>query len=140
MKRILIVILAILSGAILSITTLIHVQRTENKEEEIELYVLQLGKYSQKENALKKTSNVSSMILEKDGFYYVLAGLSTDETILKKVENLLIKKGICYYKTKMNVFSSQLKNLKNYEMLLERSTEEETIVFLNKKMLESVSL
>lgn len=136
MKRILIVILAILSGAILSITTLIHAQR----EEKTPLYVLQLGKYSQKENAINKSRGVSSVILEKDGFYYVLAGLSTDETILKKVENLLIKKGIHYYKTQMNVFSSQLKNLKNYEMLLERSTEEETIVFLNKKMLESVSL
>ena len=136
MKKILIVLLAIFSGAIFSITTLIHTQR----EEKTPLYVLQLGKYSQKENAIHKSRDVSSVILEKDGFYYVLAGLSTDEKLLEKIENLLIKKGIHYYKTKMSVFSSQLKNLKNYEMILENSTEEETIVFLNKKMLESVSL
>ena len=136
MKKILIVLLAIFSGAILSITTLIHTQR----EEKTPLYVLQLGKYSQKENAINKSRGVSSVILEKDGFYYVLAGLSTDEKLLEKIENLLIKKEIHYYKTKMSVFSSQLKNLKNYEMILENSTEEETIVFLNKKMLESVSL
>ena len=136
MKKILIVLLAIFSGAILSITTLIYAQR----EEKTPLYVLQLGKYSQKENAINKSRGVSSVILEKDGFYYVLAGLSTDEKLLEKIENLLIKKEIHYYKTQMTVFKSQLKNLKNYEMILENSTEEETIVFLNKKMLESVSL
>ena len=140
MKKIVVILLAILSGAILSITTLLYTQKKEERSEFNEFYVLQLGTYENKVNALQKSEEYPSAIFEKDGFYLVLAGVSFHENSLQRLEDSLTKKGISYYKKKLKLKVSSIEDFKKYELFLGKEIQETTLEYLNLKMLGSVEI
>lgn len=139
MKKAIVLFLAIITGAILSMTVLKMSVYNANQDEIISVYVLQLGKYKERENALKKQAEVeNSVVVEDKGAYLVLAGASFSLENLKKVEDILDKRDIHYYKKKVLIQTRDVNDLKKYNLLLDKAREEETIVFLNQKILESV--
>ena len=78
-KKILTILMAIAVGAILALPTLSMAFKENIKKEN--MYVLQLGVFKNYANALEKKESVKgSMIYQNKGLYYVLAGLSKEET------------------------------------------------------------
>ena len=68
------------------------------------MYVLQLGVFKNYANALEKKESVKgSMIYQNKELYYVLAGLSKEETGLYKIEKYLQTDNISYYKKQMPI-------------------------------------
>ena len=137
-KKIFIIILAVLVGAILSFVTLYHYQKKDRVTVDETLTILQTGIYKEYKNALKEQSKVDGSIVLRDSDYYVvIAGASTSKAGLTKVENMLNNQGIHYYKKEitLNVTSE----LKKYNMLLDKTVDQKSISLLNQKILESIN-
>ena len=135
-KKILIILMAIAVGAILALPTLSMAFKENIKKEN--MYVLQLGVFKNYANALEKKESVKgSMIYQNKELYYVLAGLSKEETGLYKIEKYLQTDNISYYKKQMPI-SYYPNNLEKYNLLLKKASDEETIKSLNEKVLKEV--
>ena len=67
----------------------------------------------------------------------MLAGISKEETSLYKIEEYLKKENISYYKKQM-IISYDADNLEKYNLLLQKTSDVETIKTLNEKVLKEV--
>lgn len=134
------ILLCIFIGLILSIVVLKFYYTSPNDSlKSLKVYVLQLGRYNYKENAYEKQKEVkNSIVVLENGSYLVLAGVSNSLENLQKIEAILQKENIPYYEKEMQVLIKNEKNLEGYNLMLENALEEETVKFLNRKMLESV--
>ena len=134
------ILLCIFIGLILSIVALKFYYTGPNDSlKSLKVYVLQLGRYNYKENAYEKQKEVkNSIVVLENGSYLVLAGVSKSLENLQKIEAILQKENIPYYEKEMQVLIKNEKNLEGYNLMLENALEEETVKFLNRKMLESV--
>jgi len=137
-KKIIAIALAILTGVILSFPVFKNQQKEIKPLEPITMYVLQTGVYNNYENALKEQQKVEGSVIYQDGSYYrVLVGASKKESGLEKIENLLKEAGIHYYKKEISFFESK-ESFEDYNLMLEKVETKETILLLNKKILEQM--
>ena len=135
-KKILIILMAIAVGAILALPTLSMSLKDSSKKEN--MFVLQLGIFKNYDNAFEKKQSVKgSIIYQNKDAYYVLAGVSKEETGLYKIEEYLKKENISYYKKQMTI-CYDADNLVKYNLLLQKTNDEETIKTLNEKVLKEV--
>lgn len=135
-KKILIILMAIAVGAILALPTLSMSLKDSSKKEN--MFVLQLGIFKNYDNAFEKKQSVKgSIIYQNKDVYYVLAGVSKEETGLYKIEEYLKKENISYYKKQMTI-CYDADNLVKYNLLLQKTNDEETIKTLNEKVLKEV--
>lgn len=138
-KKLLFVCLALVIGAALAFFTLFYLEPTNNEEKILSLKVLQTGVYSSYDNALEAKERVENAIIYEDnGLYRVLVGASTTDAGLEKIETIMTKKGISYYKKDLVVKESGQDLLLKYNMMLEKANEEETILLLNARILEKM--
>lgn len=139
-KKLIIIFLAIVVGGVLAFFTLIRTPVLKKENNLIDLIVLQTGVYENKENALREKNNLENAIIYYDGIYYrVIVGASTNEAGLEKIENILDAKNIKYYKKNMQILEEEKDIFNKYNMLLEKASNEETIILLNQKILEKMS-
>lgn len=135
-KKILIILMAIVVGAVLALPTLSMASKDSSKKEN--MFVLQLGIFKNYDNAFEKKQSVKgSIIYQNNDVYYVLAGVSKEETGLYKIEEYLKKENISYYKKQM-IISYDADNLEKYNLLLQKTSDVETIKTLNEKVLKEV--
>lgn len=135
-KKILIILMAIAVGAVLALPTLSMASKDSSKKEN--MFVLQLGIFKNYDNAFEKKQSVKgSIIYQNKDVYYVLAGISKEETSLYKIEEYLKKENISYYKKQM-IISYDADNLEKYNLLLQKTSDVETIKTLNEKVLKEV--
>ncbi len=135
-KKILIILIAIAVGAVLALPTLSMSSKDSSKKEN--MFVLQLGIFKNYDNAFEKKQSVKgSIIYQNKDVYYVLAGISKEETSLYKIEEYLKKENISYYKKQM-IISYDADNLEKYNLLLQKTSDVETIKTLNEKVLKEV--
>lgn len=135
-KKILIILMAIAVGAVLALPTLSMSSKDSSKKEN--MFVLQLGIFKNYDNAFEKKQSVKgSIIYQNNDVYYVLAGVSKEETGLYKIEEYLKKENISYYKKQMTI-CYDADNLEKYNLLLQKTNDEETIKTLNEKVLKEV--
>ena len=135
-KKILIILMAIAVGAVLALPTLSMSSKDSSKKEN--MFVLQLGIFKNYDNAFEKKQSVKgSIIYQNSDVYYVLAGVSKEETSLYKIEEYLKKENISYYKKQM-IISYDADNLEKYNLLLQKTSDVETIKTLNEKVLKEV--
>ena len=135
-KKILIILIAIAVGAVLALPTLSMASKESSKKEN--MFVLQLGIFKNYDNAFEKKQSVKgSIIYQNKDVYYVLAGVSKEETGLYKIEEYLKKENISYYKKQMTI-CYDADNLVKYNLLLQKTNDEETIKTLNEKVLKEV--
>ncbi|MBD9074515.1 hypothetical protein EGP91_00730 [bacterium] len=135
-KKILIILIAIAVGAVLALPTLSMSSKDSSKKEN--MFVLQLGIFKNYDNAFEKKQSVKgSIIYQNKDVYFVLAGISKEETSLYKIEEYLKKENISYYKKQMTI-SYDADNLEKYNLLLQKMSDVETIKTLNEKVLKEV--
>ena len=135
-KKILIILMAIAVGAVLALPTLSMASKDSSKKEN--MFVLQLGIFKNYDNAFEKKQSVKgSIIYQNKDVYYVLAGVSKEETGLYKIEEYLKKENISYYKKQMTI-CYDADNLVKYNLLLQKTSDVETIKTLNEKVLKEV--
>lgn len=138
-KKLIVICLAVLIGGLLAFYTLTKKNVSIGKKETISLNVLQTGVFSSYENALiQKNTMPNAIILPKDGYYFVLVGASTNEAGLEKIAGALDAKNIHYFKKKMEIIEKDKELFLKYNMLLEKAENEETVLLLNKKILEKM--
>lgn len=135
-KKILIILMAIAVGAILALPTLSMASKDSSKKEN--MFILQLGLFKNYDNAFEKKQSVKgSIIYQNKDVYYVLAGVSKEETNLYKIEEYLQNENISYYKKQM-IISYDPDNLEKYNLMLQKTNDVETIKTLNEKVLKEV--
>ncbi len=135
-KKILIILIAIAVGAVLALPALSMSSKDSSKKEN--MFVLQLGIFKNYDNAFEKKQSVKgSIIYQNNDVYYVLAGVSKEETGLYKIEEYLKKENMSYYKKQM-IISYDADNLEKYNLLLQKTSDVETIKTLNEKVLKEV--
>ena len=139
-KNLIFAALSVFVGAVLSFCVLFSLKQNEEEDYGTLLVnVLQTGVYSSYENALNAAQNFEpSIIYPQEGKYLVLVGASTTLTGLEKVESVLKNKGIHYYKKDLLIDEKEKSLFLKYNMLLEKATEEETILLLNGRILEKM--
>ena len=106
------------------------------------IYFLQQGAYSSVENLEKNTKNVSKYIyFKEDKLYKVYVLITTDKEVANKVKDIYKEKGIDVY-VKESLFDKEdfYNQLKQYDMLLKTSNDEEAIFNLIYQILEEYKL
>lgn len=135
-KKILIILIAIAVGAVLALPTLSMSSKENSKKEN--MFVLQLGIFKNYDNAFEKKQSVKgSIIYQNKDVYYVLAGVSKEETSFYKIEEYLQNENISYYKKQM-IISYDPDNFEKYNLLLQKTSDVEIIKTLNEKVLKEV--
>ena len=138
-KNLIFAALSVFVGAILSFCVLFSLKKNEEDPGTLLVSVLQTGVYTSYENAVNAAKNFEpSIIYPEEGRYLVLVGASTTQTGLEKVENILKNKNIHYYKKDLLINEQEKSLFLKYNMLLEKATEEETIILLNSRILEKM--
>ena len=138
-KKLLFIFLALAVGATLAFFTLFYLEPANDSKETIVLKVLQIGVYASYENALDAKEKLENAIVYEDnGLYRVLVGASTTDAGLEKVETIMKKKGINYYKKDLIIEKSDQDLFFKYNMMLEKTNEEEVILLLNTRILEKM--
>ena len=138
-KKIILILLAICIGAFLSFITLFYLKPLKNAEDS-KLTVFQTGAYSSYENALANKEKFSDAVILKDGeLYRVLVGAATSEEGITKIAKVLTSKNIHYYQKSLNVSVSSNDLIYKYNMLLERATDDQVILEINKQILTKVA-
>ena len=138
-KKLLFITLALTIGATLAFFTLFYLEPANDFKETLTLKVLQTGVYASYENALDaKETLKNAIVYEDNGLYRVLVGASTTESGLEKVEVIMKRKGIHYYKKDLIIEKSDQDLFYKYNMLLEKTNEEEVILLLNTRILEKM--
>lgn len=138
-KKIIIVVLALGIGAFLAFLTLFYL-KPKNNEKTLFLTVLQTGAYSSYENALTNKELYPDAIIISDGsLYRVLVGAAASDEAIIKIANILNSKNIHFYQkeTDINVTNNDL--IYKYNLLLEKTTDEEAILEINRQILNKVS-
>jgi len=137
-KKLIPIFMAIFAGVCLSFPFFKMEKKHVENPSVFSLYVLQTGVYNNYENALKEQQKVEGSVIYQDGSYYrVLVGASKKESGLEKIENLLKEAGIHYYKKEISFFESK-ESFEDYNLMLEKVETKETILLLNKKILEQM--
>lgn len=138
-KKLLFIFLALAVGATLAFFTLFYLEPANDSKETFALKVLQTGVYASYENALDAKEKLENAIVYEDnGLYRVLVGASTTDAGLEKVETIMKKKGINYYKKDLIIEKSDQDLFFKYNMMLEKTNEEEVILLLNTRILEKM--
>ena len=138
-KKLLFIFLALAVGATLAFFTLFYLEPANDSKETLVLKVLQIGVYASYENALDAKEKLENAIVYEDnGLYRVLVGASTTDAGLEKVETIMKKKGINYYKKDLIIEKSDQDLFFKYNMMLEKTNEEEVILLLNTRILEKM--
>lgn len=136
-KKILIICLAILMGIALSFP-IFPLKKENTSMTPVTLFVLQTGVFTDYENAVKEKAKVKDSIIYQDGSYFrVLVGASKKEEGLEKIKKVLEEQNIHYYKKEIS-FLENGKNIEDYNLMLDKVEEKETILLLNKKILEQM--
>ncbi len=114
-------------------------EREQNIDEEYNSYLLQLGIYNSKEEALNKVSKLENYtIIEDDNKYYVYLGISTKKDNAKKVANVFLEKDINVSIKKTVIDNIEfMSNLEQYDLLLDNATSNEDIMSINDVILSS---
>lgn len=135
-QKLLFTFLAIATGIILAFFTLFYLKKEETPPTEITVQVLQIGVYESLENALKAKEQVKDAIVyEDENVYRVLVGAATTSEALTKIETALQEENIAYYKKELQVKENE-ELFTKYNELLEATSEQETVLFLNHRILE----
>ncbi len=138
-KKLIFILLALAIGATLAFFTLFYLKPDEIVKQKLQLKVLQIGVYSSYENALDAKEKLENAVIYEDqGFYRVLVGASTSDEGLEKVEEIMKKKGLNYYKKDLWIEKNNQDLFKKYNMMLEKTEEEEVILLLNSRILEKM--
>ena len=114
-------------------------EREQNIDEEYNSYLLQLGIYNSKEEALNKVAKLENYtIIEDDNKYYVYLGISTKKDNAKKVANVFLEKDINVSIKKTVIDNIEfMSNLEQYDLLLDNATSNEDIMSINDVILSS---
>lgn len=128
MKKILPILLGLIVGLIFTkiFYTSYNINYTFN--ENTKIYVFQQGVYSSLES-VEKNVNLNYYIYEKNNdMYYVYAGFTTKNENIEKLKGFFEKKGYSIYVKELNMQSNSFTEvLKQYDLLLERTNDENTI-------------
>ena len=117
-KKLLFIFLALAVGATLAFFTLFYLEPANDSKETLALKVLQTGVYASYENALDAKEKLENAIVYEDnGLYRVLVGASTTESGLEKVEAIMKRKGIHYYKKDLIIEKSDQDLFFKYNMM-----------------------
>ena len=142
MKRMLIpVISAVVIGFVLA-KLVFNQYETEqittvfNEREEINL--IQVGVYSNKDIMEENTKNFNYYVYSiEDNLYHVYVGITLDDNNLKKLENYYKKLGYDVYVKKVKVDNREFIDvLKQYDKLLKRIHDDESLKDVNEKVLQ----
>jgi len=137
-KKIIVILLAVMIGSILAFFTFIRLKPHNDSLSVISLYVLQTGVFQDYQNALEQKNSLEKAIIYQDGNYYrVIVGASNTESGLAKIETILTNQNIHYYKKMLTVLENSELFLQ-YNMLLEKASNDETVLLLNCKILDAM--
>ncbi len=135
-KKVFSISLAILTGILLSFPVLFVNQKRANSKL-THLYVLQTGVFENYKNAVDAQKKVKNSIIYPDGnLYRVLVGASLKEESLLKVERVLKEECVDYYKKEIQIIEDDL--FSEYNIMLDKAENKETILLLNQKILEKM--
>lgn len=136
MKKIMPILLGLIVGLIF--TQIFYRSYSANLtfNENTQIYVLQQGVYSSIES-IKENVNLNYYIYEKNNnMYYVYAGFTTNKENIKKLEDFFQKKGYSIYVKEITIPSSNFTEiLKQYDILLEKTSDENIIETINANIL-----
>lgn len=136
MKKIMPILLGLIVGLIF--TQIFYRSYCANLtfNENTQIYVLQQGVYSSIES-IKENVNLNYYIYEKNNnMYYVYAGFTTNKENIKKLEDFFQKKGYSIYVKEITIPSSNFTEiLKQYDILLEKTSDENIIETINANIL-----
>lgn len=111
--------------------------KTTFKEQKEVVYFLQLGVYSDLEKVKNSTKEFHNYIyIEDAGKYHVYVGMSENLKNVEKIKGILEQKGYTIYVKDMIITENDfLEKLKQYDEVLEKTTEEEAIFKVLEKIL-----
>ena len=139
-KYLLTVIVSLLVGFLLSFYMLKEYENTDifpvfNTSETA--YLIQQGVYSSIESMEENTTALTDYIYSIiDDMYYVYVGMSLDSENVSKIQNYYKDKGInTIIKTTSLTDKDFIESLKQYDMVLKETNDEETILEICKQVL-----
>lgn len=137
-KKLILIVFALFLGGIMAFITY---QKFKGFDGEIlgDVTLYQLGVYESYENALaKKESFTGSLVVNKDNMYQVIGAIVKSEACAKKIEELLSEENITYYKKKIMLNEEDTKMVENYELLMEKADNADTLELINQELLKAI--
>ena len=135
-KRLFAVLGGVVTGLILSLIAITKLSFEVHSEETLNVFVLQAGVFENYQNAQKKSKLTGGSIYKDNNNYLVLNGASISESGIDKISSCLKEK---YYKKRITINSSNKDKISKYETILNKTTDEEAILYINKQIMGLVT-
>lgn len=133
-KKLKIIFLALILGGCFALITLLKFSSFKSVPQ---LY--QLGVYKNLDNAEKMADELpGAIILKNEDTYQVIGAIARSQVSKEKIESLLSKENINYYKKPINLTSDELQMVDDYELMIEKVSDYDTLKLLNEQLLKKL--
>ncbi len=133
-KKLKIIFLALILGGCFALITLLKFSSFKSVPQ---LY--QLGVYKNLDNAEKMADELpGAIILKNEDTYQVIGAIARSQVSKEKIENLLSKENLNYYKKPINLTSDELQMVDDYELMIEKVSDYDTLKLLNEQLLKKL--
>ena len=133
-KKLKIIFLALILGGCFALITLLKFSSFKSVPQ---LY--QLGVYKNLDNAEKMADELpGAIILKNEDTYKVIGAIARSQVSKEKIESLLSKENINYYKKPINLTSDELQMVDDYELMIEKVSDYDTLKLLNEQLLKKL--
>ena len=140
MKTFKLILIIIIFSLCLSLARYIYNEKNEKTKEVFsqseDIFLLQYGVYSSKENMEDNTSNLSNYFYySENDLYHVLIGITQKEELIDKIkDSYYITDNI--YSKKVNINNEEfLLSLKQYDTLIDQTSDKNIIINAEKQIL-----
>ena len=140
MKTFKLILIIIIFSLCLSLARYIYNEKNEKTKEVFsqseDIFLLQYGVYSSKENMEDNTSNLSNYFYySENDLYHVLIGITQKEELIDKIkDSYYIPDNI--YSKKVNINNEEfLLSLKQYDTLIDQTSDKNIIINAEKQIL-----
>jgi len=135
MKKILPVVLAVITGCTCAFILFKKVEKETILETPENAVAIQIGVFTKKENAIAMSENYGGLVLEDEGVYRVYYSVLSKSDNIDFITNYLKNNGINYYIKKITLSDETLDKLSEYEELMEK-TKDTAKITVNKELLK----
>lgn len=138
-KKIYLFFFAFLLGSTMAYITYKKLKVIPSPSEDSSYFAYQVGIYKEHLNAVAKAEETKGAIIISDkDMYRVVVAITNSNINTSKIEDMLKKEGISYYKKEIVLNEEEKEVVNNYGVMIEQTKDLDSLKLINQKFLQTL--
>lgn len=138
-KKIYLLLFAFFLGGTMAYITYKKVKLYIPKQEVSSYQAYQVGVYKEYQNAVFKAQEAKgAIIVPQNDTYQVIVAIAKSDRNKAKIEELLHRDNVSYYKKEITLNEEEKEVVEDYEVMMEQATDLDALKLMNQKLLKTL--